>query len=175
MSLIKDSEAYKELQAKYAAPDFEDDIKALGKLKGWAKDRQADRAALIQALEQYKNNSDSQEEAINQLISDYRSRLIEPRPGIHKRIKGISRASLLRWRKQVAESGWASLAGEYKLREGYFSKHPEAMELLLLFSVSFPKASNRDLHKALAKELKKQGIEPPSVRMVGDALGKRIS
>lgn len=168
------SKAYEQLKAKYLKPDYIDDLGAFGKLSEKGRDRQADRAALLHELEQYKSRGLNQEEAIRQMIADYQNRTIEPRKGIHDRIEAINRASLLRWKKQVKDSGWSSLAGDFKsVKKGYFDDKPETLELLIALRESFPEATIADIHKAIAKEIKANGKTPPTIKMVAAALKKR--
>ena len=168
------SKAYKQLEAKYSKPDYIDDLEAFGKLSQKGRDRQADRAALLHVLEQYKSFGLNQEDAIKQMIVDYKNRTIEPRTGIHGRIEAINRPSLLRWKKQVKDNGWSSLAGDFKsLKKGYFDDKAEALELLIALRESFPEATIADIHKALAKEIKSSGHTPPTIRMVAAALKKQ--
>ena len=164
-------DAFKELQAKYPKHDYINDLKVFGKLSENSKERQADKVALLHTLEEYRNKGLNQNEAIKQMVSDYTQRTIEPRPDIHQRVKAISRASLLRWRKQIKEHGWSILAGCYrKGNKGYFDRHPEAMERLLSLRKAFPEASIADIFRAFSNEM--NGKPHPSLRRITDVLRK---
>lgn len=172
---VRASEEYKALKVMFSGVDYISDLEAFGGLAEPARNRQADKAKILQALEAYKQRyeDESQESAIKRFVRDYNDKLIEPRQDIHSRIKSLSRASLMRWKQQVRFSGWASLAGSYKPREGFFEKHPQALEILLLLKSDFPKASNVAIYKVLAAELEKAGIPLISQRTVDKAL-KRL-
>lgn len=162
-------DAFKELMSKYPKPDYLSDLKALGELTEKEKERQADKAALLQTLEAYYSKGLGQAEAVKRMRADYANRIIEPRLNIHQRIKAISRASLLRWRKQVKEHGWAALAGDYRSgRQGYFYKHPEALKRLASLRQVFPEASIIDICKAFCEEI--QEDQRPTLRQVATAL-----
>ncbi len=172
---VRASEGYAALKIMYSGVDYISDLEALGNLTEGAKNRQADKAAVLQMLEQYKQQkeTENQDAAIKRLISDYKAKVIEPREGIHTRIKSLSRASLMRWRKQVRLGGWASLAGDFKSRaQSFFDKQPQALETLRVLCKDFPKARNVDLYRVLIMELKKAGIRPPSESAVNRVLRK---
>ena len=167
MTDVIKADAFKELQEKYPKPDYISDLKAFAKLSDNGKVRLADKAALLHTLEEYINKGFSQNEAIKQMVVDYTQQAIEPRPDIHQRISAISRASLLRWRKQIKDHGWAVLAGGYrKGKKGYFDKRPEALERLISLRRAFPEASLVDIYTAFSKEMKAQGEQPQGKNMI---------
>ena len=171
---VRASDGYEALKMMFGGVDYISDLEALGGLRKSAKNRQADKARILQVLEEYKHRykDESQECVIKRLISDYKAKKIEPRKGIHDRIKSLSRASLMRWRQQVRLNGWSSLAGNYKSREGFFKKYPQALNTLLALKRDFPKASDVALYKVLAPVLEKVNIPMVSQRTVVKELKK---
>ncbi|GAA4650808.1 DNA-binding protein [Kistimonas scapharcae] len=149
-------------EAKESAFDGEADLKALSLLAGAARERQADRAAILMALADEEKQHSRKKDAIKSLVDSYNRRDIEPRNGIHRRIKQVNRSTLLRWRKSVAEQGWASLAGNYrpaKAGTGYFDRYPLAADLLLALLREYAHTKLSVLHKALLEALKGTDIQ----------------
>ena len=132
-----------------------------------------DRASLLRLLRGYCNNGLLQEEAVKVLCEEYKTRAIEPRPGIHSRIKQVNRASLLRWKGQVQKQGWASLAGNFVCKKkGFFDNYPEAAEILLSLLLEFPHTKGKNLYRALSHILRDKQQPLPGERATTNFLKK---